>query len=386
MHKDVQHIPIDEFIKNIKDGVYKIEDNNAFADFRTKRDEHAMDIPVTENLVDYIIESFEGQKDWASKLVEMRKGYVKKDKAEYERTKSEQAERSLRHSEYELEHLFDVKLYSNGMMSIVDFVKVHSYMLDREVYLFLIDGTIRFFKHNDDKDIWSKDAKENIKPDYIPVVVDEKYLRAPVNTIKVPTKKLVIVNRFFGMPKKSDPNRYDAYKDIDKSLEYKKEYGLHGVGMYNRCEWVAKHKNTLYGQMGNMGIGIYANKHEIIITESYLEDMIADGEIVKGEQVDEYTIEASKRAVEAQKVMGYIKKNKLKYKGRLSLETWRYEASDYNDSLKHFDMISQKGSGWYGDKPVVIPVAGTEVEGTHYFRTTEDSPISELVFAHFKVK
>lgn len=182
--------------------------------------------------------------------------------------------------------------------------KIHCFNCDKEVKL-AFDGVDKTNIISFAEDCEAKDLYE------------AKKLEA---TINFPTGNVVFTNFF---------HKEEIYINVNN------RYGRPSIcsllGRKALMDYLAT-KNVGYGQMGNMSISVYSNKTEIIITETDLRDSY--GELVESvlSEEEEYTEEEVRDAKNAKTVYDdffkYLKDNKFKKRGDISLSVWRWMCAD----------------------------------------------------------
>lgn len=161
--------------------------------------------------------------------------------------------------------------------------------------------------------------------------------------------RLIFVN-FFRLDK-------DGVLDCPKEEEHTQKWSLnHTAGIANITQYKSEHQNIAYGQMGNMSVGIFAhpNKKSIIVGNAYQDE---DEE----ENDKEYAI------------------NGHKFLGRISLDVWRWEATDFNTlGQETYNKVLKENKKYRGI---------VEVEVDHgvwlfecYYET--NTSVNENIYAH----
>lgn len=162
-------------------------------------------------------------------------------------------------------------------------------------------------------------------------------------------------------------NIFRHVEDCPPEEKYKQPWSLnHHLGRENITRYRAG-QNVAYGQMGNMSIGVFVHpdKKSIIVGDKYVADRRME-EMTEGE--------ADKADYEA---LSVIDGHRLV--GGVSLEVWRWEATDLNTlgESRYRKMKKEKNI-------VEVAVPHGEWEFIHYY-DTETSP-DENVYARLTLK
>lgn len=186
--------------------------------------------------------------------------------------------------------------------------------------------------------------------------------RKMVARIKVPTGKLIFQNHF-GEDK--------IIRDAPKGEEYKSP-GLNSLLGRNKIMQYLASQNVGYGQMGNMSVAVYSNgKDEIIIGDTYYEDMIFDREAAISGKYGEIDVERLEEYKTELKLYKNFKKliteGGFKKKGEISLDVWRWMCAD----KQIYDAAKIKA---YDHMDVVkVNVQKGEYEIEHYYDMAQES-------------
>jgi len=141
--------------------------------------------------------------------------------------------------------------------------------------------------------------------------------------------------------------------------EYSRKFNICTLrGKKNIIEYMRSTYNCAYGQMGNMGIGIYANKDRdhVILTHCCIES-------------DAHT--------------DWLSENGFEEIGEVSCRVWRFEATDKNTLYKFgYDVDNEI------DDTVIVPIKSGKWKMNHYYTVTKcPEPVEGLkIYSEFKLK
>lgn len=179
----------------------------------------------------------------------------------------------------------------------------------------------------------------NHAADYVCPYAKHKPTKGEINV----ASKLIFVN-FFKAFEDDTPN----------GQKYASEYSLnHSAGRRRITEFKAQNQNIVYGQMGNMSVGIYVNEAK---------DSIIVGPAYHPAETEEYESEKDfKKAIKEPIFLGYKMKRQT-----ISLSVWRWEATDLKTLGKeNYDAL--KAEEYMDRVEVNVPHGIWEFE--HYYDT-----------------
>jgi hypothetical protein len=161
-----------------------------------------------------------------------------------------------------------------------------------------------------------------------------------VNEVEMETGEIVFVNYF-------DDRTEDGQEIFEPENKYSDEFSLNTyIGRRNLARHYANKFNIMYGQMGNMSIGIFANKNnsEVYITRPYLFDYGDD------EDDEQNNIASLKNC---------FNDNGVTERGSISLSMWRWMAADmatirkYNIRVKGLETECESGYSCHEESVVI---------------------------------
>ena len=157
-------------------------------------------------------------------------------------------------------------------------------------------------------------------------------------------------------------NYFEGIRDEPQDKEHDPEWSLNHIAGCKRITEYKASKNVAYGQMGNMGIGIYVNKAKtsIIIGPGY--HPAEEGDCTE----KEYKAVIKKPVFEGHKLAG-----------KLSLAVWRWEAADTNTIPE--SCLKTLGSDYVG---IDVPYGLWIFE--HYYETKSNP--NPFLYSHLKLK
>lgn len=204
---------------------------------------------------------------------------------------------------------------------------------DERMHVVLLDEkTLAYINTDDfweltDKSYSLKSFKTKISKEHIKECASTNLIQARKLTskIEVSTEELIFQNFF-----RND----EIYENMEN--QYGKPTINSLLGRDRLMQYLAK-KNVGYGQMGNMNATIYSNDNEIIIGNE-----IEDGGLDKDSEL--------------RKV---LKERKLKRRGRISLDVWRWMCADKSVLEAHGEEIDEDA--------VIVKVKPGKWEVEHYF-------------------
>lgn len=149
----------------------------------------------------------------------------------------------------------------------------------------------------------------------------------------------------------------DGVLDCPKEEEHTQKWSLnHSAGIANITKYKSEHQNVAYGQMGNMSVGIFAhpNKKSIIVGNAYQDENDEENKV-------DYLI------------------NGHKFLGRISLDVWRWEATDFNTlGEKTYKEVVKENKKYRGMVEVEVEHGVWLFECYYETRTSAD----ENIYAH----
>jgi hypothetical protein len=269
-------------------------------------------------------------------------------------------------------HIDEIEILENGALTfgLLNYLKIHSFILSTELYICLTDNKIKFKKFDHSKE-YPVGKRPMIEPSY-----EEGIEKPLITSISVPSKKLIITNFF---PKNISPDIEDRYSSKN-SLN-----GL--IGRRNHARHYEKH-GVLYGQTANTGLTIWVNETntEIIITECHFDEVYGadEDDFDTKEEWEEYVNDNKEKLI----FCNWLKENNFetKYGDKISCSVWRFEATDYEKGKEIIDLKENKVNNWNYRDIVVVPIAGDSVVMEHYFDSIEKSPISKFIVSKITVK
>jgi hypothetical protein len=309
-----------ELIEKIKSDSIEVDFGRAFLDFRNPKA--------------YLIEKLEEQLE---RVVQMSD----KQKSLFEKAFGKKGSDEL-------------EVVENGSLTfgMMNYLKLHSFIISKELYICLEDNKI-VFKGFDKKKDWR--STDLILPN-----IEEGIEKPLVTSISVPSKKLAFAN-FFS-------------KEISPEMEnpYASENSLNGIlGRRNHARHYEKH-GVLYGQTTNTSLQIWVNKTntEIIVTERSFDEWFdsCEEDFDSPEEWQEYLIDHK----DSLAFCDWLKQNGFKANKNHTIccDMWRFEATD-----------SKKDQGEFQ-----IPIAGNSVVMEHYFDSIQKSPISKFIVSKITVR
>jgi hypothetical protein len=145
--------------------------------------------------------------------------------------------------------------------------------------------------------------------------------------------------------------------DCPKEEEHTQKWSLnHSAGIVNITKYKSEKQNIAYGQMGNMSVGIFAhpNKKSIIVGNAYQNETDEENKI-------DYVI------------------NEHKFLGRISLDVWRWEATDFNTlGQETYNKVLKENKKYRGMVEVEVEHGVWLFECYYETRTSVD----ENIYAH----
>jgi len=309
-----------ELIAGIKDDTIEVDFGRAFLDFNNPKK--------------YLIQKLEEQLERVGEISDKHKSIFEK----------------VFGKKYPDE--FEVAENGSLMFGMMNYLKLHSFIISEELYICLEDNKIVFKGFDNAKDWRSTDL---IIPN-----IEEGIEKPLVTSIPVPSKKLAFANYFS--------------KEVSPDMEnpYASENSLNGIlGRRNHARHYEKH-GVLYGQTTNTSLQIWVNKTktEIIVTERHFDEVFdaCEEDFDTPEEWEEY-VNDHKDSVA---FCDWLKANEFKANRNytISCDVWRFEATDSKIDEGEFK----------------IPIAGNSVVMEHYFDSIQKSPISKFIVSKITVK
>ncbi len=298
-----------EFKAQIESGNIKVDFGKAWLDL--------------SNPLQYLLERLDEYEDWACKC--------------------EQNEKTNRPDIHDANTMKD-----NRVFAICEFMKLHSFILGKDLYILFENGAVRFIES---RFVGMGIKSELIEPQ-IPADIED-----PIKfELAIPSQKIVFANFFSPEVSVEHKNRYSKEFNICSligRINTTKHFASMGIG---------------YGQVYNMSMYVYSNGTEIICSEHCHDD----GGF--GEEED----------AEIAKLQTYILAGNFKLKGSICCDVWRWECIDYKEG-KSKGIFKKDEQGEEKDH-VTVPISGKSVRVEHYFETLATSSISNVICSHFWIK
>jgi hypothetical protein len=321
-----------------------------------------------ENASDSIISAleFEGTYDMEciSELEESKNKGEDHKFSDYHIIKLEDIDKSIQHHKDSIKIFEERKIKETDLISHIGSRTFNCFKCGMNLnYILLDDNTIGLGANYSMK-------KENIWDCTCPFKDGEK---GHSYYITIPTGNLIISNYFDdSKPYTENDKDRDCYIKDEKEMEIfepkdkwsrKLSLNTHAgrIGLMNH--YSSKH-NIAFGQMGNMSIGIYVNKakNRVVISSAYLDDI--------SEVEDHLSYSKAKKFLEEYKRVGSI-----------SLEVWRWMATDISVLEKNEIPIYTSKKLEYRDKDVLVKVNKGKWKVTHKFGTDDYDEDTDIEYS-----